>query len=109
MLLYPLALESDFIKSFNEMEVLGDHLSYILPLPWDKAGEYTPNGVECYMETTAGGLVKIGRKVSLLKVLSSGNIEVVDEVVKMFVVPKGKVDEWVQEFKKKKAAERVGT
>jgi tetratricopeptide (TPR) repeat protein len=108
VLLYPLALESDFIKSFNEMEVLGDHLGYIFPVPWDKAGEYTLNGVECYMETIAGGLVKVGRKVSLLKVLSSGNIEVVDEVVKMFVVPKSKADEWVQEFKKKKAAEKAG-
>ena len=108
VLLYPLHLESDFIKSFNEMDLLGDHLSYLLPVPWDKEGEYTPNGVECYVETATGGLVKVGRKVSLLKVLSSGNIEVVDEVVKIFVVPKKKADEWVQDFKKKKASENAG-
>jgi tetratricopeptide (TPR) repeat protein len=108
VLLYPLHLESDFIKSFNETEVLGDHLSYILPVPWDKEGAYTPNGVECYMETITGGLVKVGRKVSLLKVLSSGNIEIVDEVVKMFVIPKAKANEWVQDFKKKKVAEKSG-
>lgn len=109
VLLYPLHLESDFIKSFNETEILGDHLSYIFPLPWDKERLYTPSGVECYMETVTGGLVKVGRKVSLLKVLSSGNIEIVDEVVKMFVVPKSKADEWVQDFKKKKATEKAGT
>lgn len=108
VLLYPLHLESDFIKSFNEMDVLGDHLGYIFPLPWDREGKYTPNGVECYMETVTGGLVKVGRKVSLLKVLSSGNIEVVDEVVKMFVVPKDKATEWIDDFKKKKAAEKSG-
>ena len=108
VLLYPLHLESDFIKSFNETEGLGDHLSYILPVPWDKEGSYTPNGVECYMETITGGLVKVGRKVSLLNVLSSGNIEIVDEVVKMFVVPKSKATEWVQDFKKKKVAENPG-
>ena len=108
ILLYPLHLESDFIKSFNETELLGNHLSYILPVPWDKVREYTPTGVECYMETLTGGLIKVGKKVSLLKVLSSGNIEVVDEVVRIFVVPKAKASEWVQEFKQKKAAEKAG-
>jgi tetratricopeptide (TPR) repeat protein len=107
VLLYPLALESDFIKAFNEMQTLGDHLAYILPLPWDKKGEYTPTGVECYMETLTGGLIKVGRKVTLLKVLSEGNVEVVDDVVRMFVVPKGSAEVWVKEFKQKKAAEKA--
>jgi hypothetical protein len=107
VLLYPLALESDFIKAFNEMQTLGDHLAYILPLPWDKKGEYTPTGVECYMETLTGGLIKVGRKVTLLKVLSEGNVEVVDDVVRIFVVPKGSADVWVKEFKQKKAAEKA--
>ncbi|TVY38210.1 Hsp70/Hsp90 co-chaperone [Lachnellula subtilissima] len=106
VLLYPLHLESDFIKAFNETEPLGHHLSYILPLPWDKEGLYKPNSVECYMETISGGLIKVGRKVSLLKVLTSGNVEVVDEVVKIFVVPKAKADDWVLDFKKKKAADK---
>ncbi|KAH9207698.1 hypothetical protein DL95DRAFT_48702 [Leptodontidium sp. 2 PMI_412] len=105
VLLYPLHLESDFIKAFNETEPLGHHLSYILPLPWDKSGEYTPMGVECYMETITGGLIKVGRKVPLLKVLSEGKVEIVDEVVKIFVVPKPKADGWIREFKMKKAAE----
>ena len=107
VLLYPLHLESDFIKSFNETDVLGDHLEYILPAPWDKREEYTVNGVECYMETVTGGLVKVGRKVSLLKVLSAGNIEVVDDMVRMFVVPKARASEWVAEHKKKKAVEQT--
>ncbi|KAL5316954.1 hypothetical protein ACEPPN_016006 [Leptodophora sp. 'Broadleaf-Isolate-01'] len=105
VLLYPLHLESDFIKAFNETEPLGHHLSYILPLPWDKSGEYTPMGVECYMETITGGLIKVGRNVPLLKVLSEGKVEIVDEVVKIFVVPKPKADGWIREFKMKKAAE----
>ncbi|KAI1462089.1 TPR-like protein [Annulohypoxylon moriforme] len=107
VLLYPAHLESDFIKAFNEMETLADHLAYVFPLPWDKAQEYTLAGVECYMETLSGGLVKVGKKVSLLKVLS-GNVEVVDEVVRLFVLPKAKAAAWVQEFKTKKAAEKGG-
>ena len=107
VLLYPLALESDFIKSFNETETLGSHLDYILPVPWDKV-LYTPKGVECYMETVTGGLVKVGRNVTLLKILTSANVEVVDEVVRIFVVPKSKAERWVQDFKRKKAAEKTG-
>lgn len=104
VLLYPLNLESDFIKAWDENEPLGHHLDYILPVPWDNRNLYTPNCVECYMETLKGGLIKVGRKVTLLKVLSTGTVEVVDEVVKVFVVPKSLAEEWVTDFKAKKAA-----
>jgi hypothetical protein len=106
VLLYPLKLESDFIKAFNEMETLGYHLGYILPtLPWDTEGVYkSVSGVECFVETTKGGLIKVGRKVSLLKVLSEADVEVLDGVVRFFVLPKGGSEEWVKEFKRKKAA-----
>lgn len=105
ILLYPLHLESDFIKAWNETEPLGHHLDYILPVPWDNEHEYTPSGVECYMETVVGGLIKIGRKVTLLKALSMGNVEVVDEVVRVFVVPKAKAEGWIKDFKRKKKAD----
>jgi tetratricopeptide (TPR) repeat protein len=107
VLLYPLKLESDFIKAFNETETLGYHLGYILPtLPWDTEGVYkSVSGVECFMETTKGGLIKVGRKVSLLKVLSEADVEVLDGVVRVFVLPKAGSEEWVREFKRKKAAE----
>lgn len=104
VLLYPEHLESDFIKAFNETECLSQHFGYVFPLPWDLEGAYSASGVECYMETLNGGLVKVGKKVPLLKILSSGNVEVVDEVIKIFVVPKAKADAWVAEFKMKKAA-----
>jgi tetratricopeptide (TPR) repeat protein len=110
VLLYPLHLQSDFIKEFGETETVGAHLDYILAerLPWDQEGEYAPKGVECYMETATGGLIKVGRNVTLLKVLSSGSVELVDEVVRIFVVPKGKAAAWIEDFKMKKAAEKGG-
>lgn len=104
LLLYPCHLESDFIKAFNEQESLEQHFGYVFPLPWDRAGEYKPAGVECYVETVSGGLVKVGRKVPLLKVLGTGNVEVVDDLLKIFVVPKARAEGWVKEFKEKKAA-----
>ncbi|KAL7958803.1 hypothetical protein V8C34DRAFT_137600 [Trichoderma compactum] len=106
VLLYPLHLESDFIKAFHETHSLEDHLGYIFPLPWDKEAQYTLAGVTCYIETKEGGLIKMGKKVPLLKVLSGGKVEVVDEVVRIFVLPTSKAEGWVKEFKEKRAAER---
>ncbi|KAJ0158045.1 Hsp70/Hsp90 co-chaperone cns1 [Colletotrichum tanaceti] len=106
VLLYPIHLESDFVKAFGETECLADHLSYILPVPWDERGEYSPDGVECYMETAKGGLVKVGKKATLLKVLSGGNVEVVDGIVRVYVVPAARAKAWIDEFKIKKAAEK---
>lgn len=106
VLLYPLHLESDFIKAFGEGESLDQHLRYVFPLPWDTKAAYTVNGVECYVETLGGGLAKMGKKVSLLKMLSGGNVEVVDELVKVFVVPKAQAEGWVKEHKAKRAAEK---
>lgn len=108
VLLYPLILQSDFIKEFGETETVGERLGYILAeqAPWDKQREYSPKGVECYVETMTGGLIKVGQKVTLLKLLGSGSVEVVDEVVRIFVVPKQKAEGWVADFKMKKAAEK---
>ncbi|KAK2606092.1 HSP70/90 co-chaperone [Conoideocrella luteorostrata] len=105
VLLYPEDLESDFIKAFNEMQTLEEHLSYVFPLPWDKQGVYTVGGVSCYVETKDGGVLKMGKRVPLLKVLGTGKVEVVDQVVRIHVLPTNKAHAWVETFKKAKAAE----
>jgi tetratricopeptide (TPR) repeat protein len=106
VLLYPLHLESDFVKAYEETHSLEDHLSYIFPLPWDKEGAYTTANVEAFVETAQGGLLKMGKRVPLLKVLGTGKVEVVDEVVRIFVVPKDKAEAWTKEHKAKRAAEK---
>jgi hypothetical protein len=100
--LYPLEAQSDFVKACAEDETLGDHLEYILPPPWDQDGEYAPEETECYMETVSGGLIKAGKKLILLKLLSGGKIEVTDDLVKVNVVPKKKAATFIEEFKKRK-------
>lgn len=102
VLLYPLHLQSDFIKAFSETDTLASHLDYILPLPWDEQHDYTMDEVEGYMETNSGGMVKVGRNVSLLKILGSGKVEVIDGIVRINVVPKGRATEWIEEVKKRK-------
>lgn len=108
ILLYPLHLQSDFLKDFAETETLGLRLAQVLaePAPWDTNKEYTLQRVECYMETLGGGLIKVGKNITLSKALGGGNVEVVDDVVKMFVVPKAKAEAWIKDHKAKKAAEK---
>jgi hypothetical protein len=95
LLLYPTHGQSDFVKAFGERETLGAHLEYIFPLPWDGPGEYT-------VETAGGkGLIKVGKKMKLHKVLGSGKTEVVDGLVRISVVPKDRAQGWIDEFKKR--------
>ncbi|TKA61590.1 hypothetical protein B0A55_11923 [Friedmanniomyces simplex] len=102
ILLYPLHAQSDFVKACGEEETVAQHLEYILPTPWDEKREYSPQSVDCYMETAQGGLIKAGKKLSLLKLLGSGKIEVVDGLVRVNVVPKARAAEWIEDFKRRK-------
>ncbi|KAL2009659.1 hypothetical protein VTN00DRAFT_5466 [Thermoascus crustaceus] len=100
--LYPMDAQSDFIKSFSEMDSIADHLGYIFPLPWDSKQEYTLSSVDCYIETVSGGLIKAGKKLPLLQILSGGKVEVVDGLVRVNVVPTAKAGKWIEEMKARK-------
>lgn len=99
LFLYPLHAQTDFIKAVREGESVVQHLEYILPLPWDEKGEYRLDDVECYMETSGGGLIKAGKKLTLVKLLGSGKMEILDGLVRIYVVPKARASEWIEQFK----------
>ncbi|KAJ5391142.1 hypothetical protein N7509_006632 [Penicillium cosmopolitanum] len=100
--LYPMDAQSDFIKGFSELHSISDHLDYILPLPWDTKKEYTIANVECFMQTVSGGLIKAGKKLPLLQILTGGKVEVVDHMVRIFVVPSSKTAAFIAEMKARK-------
>lgn len=102
ILLYPMHNQSDFIKVFAEKDPIIDHLTYIMPLPWDDNGVYSVDAVDCYMDTVTGGLVKVGKKKSLLEALSDQKTEVVDGLVRIHVVPSKLAPKWIEEVKRKK-------
>ncbi|KAI9653781.1 MAG: hypothetical protein M1831_005648 [Alyxoria varia] len=126
LLLYPTEGESELIKGVKEGETLGEHLAYVLPVPWDEGGKEfggsDGSGVVCFMETGASsaaasselnggrggeggegkrGLVKVGKKMNLGDVLSDGRAEVTDGLCRVYVVPVRKVGEWVEEMKRR--------
>ena len=114
LILFPLSAQSDFIKSINEDDVLGDVLDMVLPPPWDvDEGLYTSAGdVEVYAEKGSiggddqrkeedgakRGLLKVGRKMGLGRVLGAG-VDIVDGLAKVYVLPKNKAAGWVEEMK----------
>jgi hypothetical protein len=102
MLLYPMHNQTDLIKAWAQKDAIEHHLSYILPLPWDTKNEYKQATVDCYMDTITGGLMKVGKKLTLLEVLSNGKTEVVDGLVRMYIVPQSLAGQWIEEVKKKK-------
>ena len=102
VLLYPLHLQSDFVKAFSETDTIPNHLEYIFPLPWDEQHEYTLRSVEFYMETGSGGLIKVGKKVSLGEALGSPGVEIVDGIVRINVLPKASAAGWIEDMKLRK-------
>lgn len=102
MFLYPMHNNSDFIKAFSEKDAIYQHLSIMLPLPWDSKGEYKVNTCECYMDTTSGGIMKVGKKVRLLEILSNDKVEVLDGLVRIHIVPQTLAAKWIDELKKKR-------
>ncbi len=102
VLLYPLDLQSDFVKAFPETDTVPQHLNYIFPLPWDIRKAYNLPTVDFFMETGSGGLVKVGKNVTLGKVLGSDGVEVVDGIVRINVVPKSRAKVWIEEVRVRK-------
>ena len=100
LLLYPLVEQTDFIKGCEEQSTMAEHLDYVLPPPWDKKEEYTLQSVNCFMETANGSVIKVGIRLPLKKVLNSSNVELVDNMAKIYIVPKAKLDDWITAFKK---------
>ncbi|KAF8421431.1 TPR domain-containing protein [Tirmania nivea] len=106
IVLYPLAAQSDFIPTWREDETAEERLgmqALAEPPPWDERREYAWKSVEVFMETVAGGLVKVGKKVPLGEALGGGKVEVVDDLVKLMVVPRGRRDVWIDEWKKRRS------
>ncbi|KAL8709842.1 MAG: hypothetical protein Q9220_005458 [cf. Caloplaca sp. 1 TL-2023] len=107
LVLYPLHAQSDFLKSVKETATWGEVLETVLEggLQWDTEGEYTVEGVDVFMQTKEGregGMVKCGRKTRVGDAVKGGRCEVLDGVLRVFVVPKGGVEGWVDGVKRKR-------
>jgi len=111
--LYPLHLQSDFIQALPETSTIYSQLEEVFdpespPAPWDEQGEFVDiNKLDIFVERKKydmhgkPGLSKVGKKVTLGKLLEEGKLEVVDGLVSVLVVPKARVDEFIKGWKEK--------
>lgn len=105
--LYPEYKESDYIQSFNETNTFMDHLEMMFkqPAPWDQRGDYTPDNLEVYFENNQKlntGIIKIGKKLPLGKILSLDQFVVTNGVPSFIILPKNSPfkEEFLAKYKK---------
>ncbi|EMR11062.1 hypothetical protein PNEG_00659 [Pneumocystis murina B123] len=100
--LYPLVLQSDFITQVAETSTIQEQLDLVLASKpqWDKNNEYSPSNVEVCIETKIGEIIKVKKNAQLLDVLAN-KVEVLDGIVRLLILPKNKIDLWINEWKTK--------
>ncbi|KAJ3042855.1 40S ribosomal protein [Rhizophlyctis rosea] len=97
--IYPEHSQSDLIAAFAEDSTFADHIEFMFgdaqQRPnWDRAGVYTPERLEVYIETVPRELgeevklLRIGKDLRLEEVLCLPQYAVVDGVARFYLVPK---------------------
>lgn len=107
VVLYPTTNEFDFIAEISELTTANDILSMVLDRPqsWfddPKHKNFTSKNLECYMETVAGGLVKVGKKVPINGALMADKAKapLFDNGLRLYVVPKNESGDWLSKWSK---------
>lgn len=107
VMLYPTTDEFDFIAEISELSTPQELLEMILdrPAEWfqdPKHENFSVKKLECYMETEAGGLIKVGKKIAINTVLGSEKpkVPLFDNGLRLYVVPKVDSQQWLSKWNK---------
>lgn len=110
MVIYPTIDEFDLIAEVSELSNPTELLQILLDRPEEwfqdpRHEEFSVKKLECYMETIAGGLVKAGKKVTFNSVLSAPQpvVPLFDNSLRIYVVPKSQLGNWLSTWNKKAA------
>ncbi|RLV93079.1 Hsp70/Hsp90 co-chaperone CNS1 [Spathaspora sp. JA1] len=110
MILYPTIDEFDYIDEISELTTPLELLEMILnrPKEWfqdPKHTNFTVKNLQCFMETTSGGLVKVGKKIEINNALMNDKPKapLFDNALRLYVVPKQDVDGWLAQWNKELA------
>ncbi|GME99832.1 unnamed protein product [Ambrosiozyma monospora] len=70
-----------------------------------KHKDFTPKKLQAFMETSTGGLIKVGKKVALNEALMSQKPKapLFDHSLRIYFVPKDDVSGWISTWSKEKA------
>lgn len=107
MIIYPTTDEFDFIADVSELSTPLEIIDIVLQRPQEyfddpKHVNFTSKKFDAYMETESGGLIKIGKKATFNKALSTPNprIPLFDNALKLFLVPREEAENWLSSWDK---------
>jgi tetratricopeptide (TPR) repeat protein len=115
--LYPLELETDLIQYAAENSTIANYLEEVFASPphWfehsaEHLKDYALPNLAVYAQTTTGGLVKVGKNSTLIKVLSLKKpiIPIIDNVARLYIVPQNRDQEWLSSWNKDQALRQMG-
>lgn len=107
MVFYPTTDEFDYVAEISELSTPSEILEVVLDRPKEwfqdpKHENFTLKGLQCFMETVPGGLVKIGKKAAINTALMSDKVKapLFDNGLRLYVVPKSDTDAWLSKWNK---------
>lgn len=109
IIFYPTADSFDFFEKFSELGTPKEILTTLFEKPGSfenpKFKYFSLENVQCFLETESGGLIKIGKNVTISEVLQrpSPKVPLFDNALKMYVVPKQESPDWLSKWNKQQA------
>lgn len=107
MILYPTTDEFDYIAEVGELSTPLEILELLMDRPKEwfedpKHENFSVKKLECYMETISGGLVKVGKKISINNALMNDKSKapLFDNSLRLYVVPKSDSPDWLSKWNK---------
>ncbi|GMG40261.1 unnamed protein product [Ambrosiozyma monospora] len=108
--MYPTTDEFDFVAEISELTTPHELMEQVLQrqdsfFEDPKHKDFTPKKLQAFMETSTGGLIKVGKKVALNEALMSKKPKapLFDHSLRIYFVPKDDVSGWISTWSKEKA------
>jgi tetratricopeptide (TPR) repeat protein len=113
MIIYPTTDEFDFVAEISELSTPLEIMELVLDRPQEwfehqKHKDFSPKKLDAYMESGSGGLIKVGKKATLNKALSTQTpkIPLFDNGVRLYFVPKVDAEKWLSTWSKEVALKK---
>lgn len=108
MVLYPTTDEFDFLQEIGELTTPNDILTAVLDRPQSFFEDpihknFSVKNLQCFLETEAGGLIKVGKNVAINEALmkQTPKVPLFDNALRLYVVPKQDSPDWLSKWDKK--------
>ena len=104
IVIHPIENKFDFIEKFGESSTASD----LLKLLYGEDNENYFTNIkrkQIFLETDKGGLIKLGKNIEISQVLQqmSPKIPLFDKCLRVYIVDKGDLTKWIEQWKENKS------